>query len=285
MSYGSQRGSRSSHRGSGRGRGKLHSEKKRKGHKRRSGGKYLLETGEAPSFEKVVDKTLSRLGNLAGQIFACSPFSQYYDDWLLGLKSVITEFESNPAVEVDETFVKEHSQVIADIELKLSERRSEEAAFEETTRRLAEHKTLLVQTDTEYSYGTQELASERKSDIKRLNRAVRDFEEELEELNQTKVSVFSPLARRSRSRKKAELNRKLDAAKGELESIMKELEAEQEKLRVAYEEKKQALIEEVQSLEKKVRGSEADASVEDRRIACEELVKAVQALMQRKPLQ
>ncbi|MBN1357600.1 hypothetical protein JW988_02420 [Candidatus Bathyarchaeota archaeon] len=245
----------------------------------------MMETSEAPDFEEVVEKTLSRLGNLGDQIFACSPFSQYYDDWLLSLKSVLSEFESNPAVPVDEEFVKACSQVLGDVELKLSERRSEEDVIEETTRKLAEHKTLLVQADTEYSYGTQELASERKSDIKRLNRAIRDFEEELEEVNQTQISVFSPLARRSKSRKKAELTRKLDAAKGELESIIKELEAEQEKLRVAYEEKKQALIEEVHSLETKVRGSEADGSVEDRRVTCEKLVKAVQALMQRKTLQ
>ncbi len=244
-----------------------------------------METSEAPAFEEVVERTLSRLGNLGGQIFACSPFSQYYDDWLLGLKSVLSEFESNAAVELDEEFVKARSQLVADVELKLSNIQGEEDILENDTRRLAKQRSLLVQADTEYSYGTQELASERKSDIKRLNRAIRDFEEELEEVNQTKVSVFSPLARRSKSRKKAELTRKLDAAKGELESIMKELEAEQEKLRVAYEEKKQALIEEVQSLETKVRGSEADGSVEDRRVVCEELVKAVQALMQRKTLQ
>lgn len=150
---------------------------------------------------------------------------------------------------------------------------------------LAKKRNLLVQTDTEYSYRTQNLASERKSEIKRLTRRVRDFEEDLEETNQTQVSIFSPLARRSKSRKKAELTRKLDAAKGELESIVKELETEQEKLRVTYEEKKQALLEEVQSLEEKVRGSEADGSVEDRRVTCEELVKVVQALLQRKSLQ
>jgi uncharacterized phage infection (PIP) family protein YhgE len=282
MSYGSQRGSRSSRRGSGRGRGKLHSEKKRKGHKRRSGGKYLLEPGEAPSFEKVVDKTLSRLGNLAGQIFACSPFSQYYDDWLLGLKSVITEFESNPAVEVDETFVKERSQVIADIELKLSERRSEEAAFEETTRRLADHKTLLVQTDTEYAYATQNLASERKSNIKRLTRTVNDLETELEEITQTKVSMFSPLARRARSKKKSKIKRKLDAAKTELETAVKDLEAEQGKLRIEYEKKKQDITAQLQILEKKASGSETDSAAKDRQTACEALINTVKELLQRK---
>lgn len=285
MSYGSQGSSRGSRRGGGRGRGKVHSERKHKGQKHRSGGKYLMETSEAPAFEEVVEKTLSRLGNLGGQIFACSPFSQYYDDWLLSFKSVISEFESNPAVEIDEEFVEARSQLVADVELKLSERQRDEAVLENITRRLAKQRSLLVQADTEYSYGTQNLVSERKSETKHLTRAIRDFEEELEETNQTQVSVFSPLARRSKSRKKAELTRKLDTAKGELESVMKELEAEQEKLRVAYEEKKKALIEEVKRLEEKVGSSEADGSVEDRRFACEELVKAIQALLQRKTRQ
>jgi hypothetical protein len=283
MSYGSQSSSRGSRRGSGRGRGNVHHEKsKRKEQKHRSGGKYLLEASEAPAFEEVVEKTLGRLGKLGGQSFACSPFSQYFDDWLLSLKSVLSEFESNPAVEVDEEFVKERSQVIADVELKLSERRNEEAVFEEATRMLAEQNTLLVQTDTECSYATQNLASERKSEIKGLTRRVHDLEEELEETLQTKVSILSPFARRSQSHKKAELNRKLDAAKSELDSAVKALEAEQEKFRDECEKKKQAILEQMRILEKKVGSLEADGSVDDRRFACEELVNVVKSLLQRK---
>jgi DNA repair exonuclease SbcCD ATPase subunit len=273
----------SSRRKPGRGRGKVHHEKaKRKGQKRVSGGKYLLEKSEAPAFEEVVEKTLGRLQSLGGQTFAFSPFSQYHDDWLLSLESVLSEFELNPAVNVDEEFVKERSQVIADVELKLAERRREEAVLEEAARRLAEQNNLLVQTDTEHAYETQKLASERKSEIKRLTRRVRDLETELEETSQIKASVFSPFARRAKSHKKAEVTRKLDAAKSELESAVKALEAEQEKLRDECEKKKQAVMEQVRSLEKKVGGSEADGSVEDRRFACEELVNAVKALLQRK---
>jgi hypothetical protein len=242
----------------------------------------LLETSEAPTFEEVVEKTLGRLNNLGGQIFACSPFNQYYDDWLLSLKSVLSEFESNPAVSVDEAFVKERSKVIGDVELKLSERQRDEAAFEKTTRKLAEQKTLLVQTDTEYSYATQNLASERKDGIKSLTRSVNDLEAELEETQQTKVSVFSPLARRAKSKKTAELERKLDDAKNELESEVKDLEAEQDKLRVEYEKKKQDITEQVQILEKKVGGAETDGSAEDRQAACEALINAVKKLQERK---
>ena len=278
MSYGSQRGSR---RSSGRGRGKVHHEKaKRKGQKHRSGGKYLLEAGEAPTFEDVVEKTLSRLSNLGGQTFAFSPFSPYYEDWLLSLKSVLSEFESNPAVNVDEEFVKERSQAIVDVELKLAERRREEAVLEKATRMLAKQNNVLVQTDTEYTRATQKLASERKREVKRLTLRVHDLEEELEETNQKKASIFSPFARRAKSHEVAEITRKLEAAKRE--SVVKEFEVKQEKLHDEYEKKKQAVIEQVQSLEKKVGGLETDGSVEDRRVACEELVKAVKALHQRK---
>ncbi len=280
MGYQSSSGTR---RSSGRGRGKVHSEKgKRKGHKHRSGGKYLLSASEAPSFEEVVAKTLGNLNHLGSQIFAFSPFSQYFDDWLVSLRHVISEFESNPAVEMDEEFIKMRSQLVTAIELKLSERQRDEAVLENTMRKLAKQRNLLVQTDTEYSYGTRKLVSERKSETKHLNHTIRDLEEELEEIDQTQISVFSPLARRSKSRKKAELIRKLDVAKSEIESIMKELETEKEKLRLVYEKKKQAVIEEVKRLEKKIGGSEADVSLEDRRVACEEMAKTVQALLQRK---
>ena len=282
MSYGSQSGSR---RGTGRGRGKVHHEKaKRKGRKHRSGREYFLEGSESATFKEVVEKTLGRLSNLGSQTFAFSPFSPYYEDWLLSLKSVLSEFESNSAVNVDEEFVKERSQVIVDVELKLAERQREEAVLEKATRMLAKQNNLLVQTDTEHTRATQKLALERKREVKGLTRRVHDLEEELEETNQTKASVFSPFARRAKSQKVADVTRKLDAAKSELESVAKEFEVKQEKLHDDYEKKKQAVIAQTRSLENKVRGLETDGSVEDRRLACEELIAAVKAILQRKRL-
>jgi len=283
MSHGSQSSSRGSRRGSGRGRGTLHHEKsKRKDQKHRSSGRYPLEASEAPAFTEVLEKTLGRLSNLGSQTFAFSPFSQYYDDWLLSLKSVLSEFESSPAVNVDEEFVKERSQVIADVELKLAARRQEETILEETARRLADQNNLLVQTDTEYTHETQKLAAQRNSEIKSLTRKVQDLEGELEEANQMKASIFSPFARKAKSNKTAEAARKLDTAKSDLETAAKAFEVEQEKLQDEYEKKKQTIIKQVRSLEKKVEGAETDYSAEDRRFACEEIINAVKALLQRK---
>ena len=180
-----------SRRGTGRGRGKVRREKtKHKGPKNRSGGKYLLEESEAPTFEAVVEKTLARLQSLGSQVFAFSPFSQYFDDWLFSLKSILSEFELNSAVNVDEEFVKKRSQIIADVELKLAARRHQEAVLEEAARILAGQKNLLVQIDTECTDATQKLASERNSEIKRLTRSVHDFEEELEEARRMKAGIL-----------------------------------------------------------------------------------------------
>lgn len=282
MSYRPQTRSR---RNAGRGRRTLHHEKaKRKGQKHHSNGKYTMEESETQSSEEIVEKTLSRLQSLGEQVFAFSPFSQYFDDWLLSLKTVLSEFESNPAITLDEEFVNARSQVITDIELKLAERRREEAVLSEATRRLADQNHLLVRIDREYATATRELASKRNSEIKRLTRRVRDFEEELEDISQMKTSVFSPFARRAKSQRRNDVTRKLDAAKSELNLVLKAFEVDQEKLHDEYEKRKQMVIEQVRSLEKKIVGLETDGSMDDRRFTCEELVNAVNALMRRKAL-
>jgi hypothetical protein len=280
MSYRSQTRSR---RNTGRGRKKLHHEKaKRKGHKHHSSGKYLLEESKAPTFNEGVKKILGRLHSLGNQIFAFSPFSQYHDDWLLSLKSVLSEFESNPTVTVDEKFVKERSQVMADVELKLAERRREEAVLVEATRRLANQNHLLVQIDRNYATANRKLASKRNREIKRLTRKVHDFGEELDEASQMKASIFSPFARRAKSNRTAEVTRKLDVARSELESVVKAFKVDQEKLHDEYEKKKQAVIKQVRSLEKEIEGLETDGSVEDRQLACNALVNSLNTLLQRK---
>jgi hypothetical protein len=265
-----------------RGHRKMHHERgKQKGQKHRHGGKYLLENDTAPTFKEVVEKTLVRLRSLGGQIFAFSPFSQYFDDWLLSLKSILAEVESNPTVNADAEFVKERSQVIADIELKLAERRREEAVFVEATRKLADQNHLLVKIDIEYATATRELASKRKGEIKRLTRSVHDFEEELEETSRTKTGI-NPFARRAKSEKTAEITQKLDAAKSEIGSVVKTFEVEQKKLSDEYEKRKQEAIEHVRNLEREVESLDIDVSIEDRRLACEILANAVNGLLQRK---
>jgi DNA repair exonuclease SbcCD ATPase subunit len=182
---------------------------------------------------------------------------------------------------VDDEFVKERSQVISNVELKLAERRREETALEETARRLADQNHLLVQIDTEYATATRNLSSKRNSEIQRLTRKVHDLEEELDQMNRMKTGL-NPFSKRAKAHKTAEVAQKLDAAKSELESALQNFTVEQEKLHDEYEKKKQAVIEQVRNLEKDVEVLETDGSALERRVACEALVNAVNAFLQRK---
>ena len=188
MSYRSQRSSR---RSSGRGRGKVHHEKsKRKARKHRSRNQQTLEASDTLCLEEIAKKILERLSNLGIQTFAFSPFSQYFRDWLLSLKNVISEFESNPNVKADEEFIEKRSQLISDIELNLSERQREEDVLENATRMLTKQRNLLVQTKTEFSYTLQKPVSERKSEIRSISTATPNIPIEVISLGSIRSESF-----------------------------------------------------------------------------------------------
>jgi len=97
---------------------------------------------------------MKRLGE---QKFAVSPFREYFDDWLINLNEVLSEFESNPGVKVDEGFVNERGRLMAKVEQELAEIKRDEAALDVAAKELAEHNHLLVQLDAEYAAQTREI--------------------------------------------------------------------------------------------------------------------------------
>lgn len=279
MSYRPQRNPRH---GTGRGTAKIHHEKlKLKGQKHRSANRYVMEEYQNPTVEKVVEKTLSRLQSLGNQTFAFSPFSQYFDDWVVSLKSVLSEFESNPAINVDEWFTHERSRIISSVEHKFADRLREETVLGEAVRKLAEKNQLQAQRDTEYAAATGKLASRRNSENQRLARVVNELEKELGQTKQIKASIFSPFSRKTKAKKMAEVTSKLDSAKKELELVDQNFQADQKKLADEYDKEKQAIKEEKQNLGKQSEGLDTDSSVNDRRDTCETLIVAVKALIQR----
>src|SRR4030067_2922577 len=119
----------------GRGHQKsLHEKTKAKREKHQSRNKLLQEENKTATFQELAEKTITRLKRLGSQVFAFSPFSNYFDDWLVNLKEVISEFESNRAVSVDEQFAKERLEIFSKVELELGERRREEANLEKETK-------------------------------------------------------------------------------------------------------------------------------------------------------
>ena len=258
-----------------------HEKAKTKTHKHKDKSKLSHEETEV-TVEKTVEKTLTSIKKLGEQRFAISPFSQYFDDWLINLKEVLAEFESSQAITVDETFVKERERIVFQVERELTELKQAEAALNLKVRELADNNHLLVELDADYAAKTRELGPRRNAEIERLTPNVKQLEEELERVKRMKTSIFS-FTKKAKAKKEAETMHKLESAKAELESVLEKFKAEQEKLHDEYEKKKHATIDRVQELEKDVEKLETDTSTTPRHNASETLINAINALFQRKP--
>lgn len=254
---------------------------KAKGRKRRSSGSYISEENHAPTPEGVVERTLNRLHNLGNQIFAISPFSQHFGRWLIDLRVVLSEFESSPNLNVDDQFVKERSQVLSNVELRLEELRRRETSGEEAFKSLSDNRLLLVRIEEDYAAGKKEIKERKRTQIKRLSSNVDSLKEELKLIARTKTGIFRAISKKTKAQKEAEATQRLNSAQGELAFAVQHFAAEQERLRDECERKKQPLIEQVRKNQKEIENQEIDGSLEVRRAACEALVNAVNTLLQR----
>ena len=258
-----------------------HDKARAKLHKPRGRSKVLQEERVTTS-EEIAEKTLNSLKRLGDQRFAVSPFSQYFDDWLINVKQVLSEFESSPTVKVNEVFVKERQRLLTALEQKFAELRKEEATLNKAVGELADNNHLLVETDVDYAAKTREIGSKRNVEIQNLTLKVQNLEAELERVKGMKTSFFG-FTKKAKAQKQAATLRDLESAKAKLESVVQAFKADQEKLHDEYEKKKQVIIERVQRLEKEVEKLETDNSLTVRHDACDAFVRAIAGLLERQP--
>jgi hypothetical protein len=260
-----------------------HEKAKTKAHKHQGRSRNLQEEPQIATLKEIAEKTLNRLKRLGEQKFAVTPFSAYFDDWLVNLKEVLSEFESSPALSVDEGFVNERGRLIAKVGRELAETKQTEAVLYGAAKELADNNHLLVQLDAEYAAKTREIGPRRNAEIQSLSLSVRSLEGELERVKAMKTS-FLGFTKKAKAQKEAEALRKLESAKTGLESALQKFKVEQERLHDEYENKKQNTIERVQQLEKEVERIDNDRSLIIRSQACEALIDAVKALLERQPV-
>ena len=268
---------------SGRGHQKIERERA-KARKQKHLPSDRTAAGSAAPFskEQVAEKTLKSLRGLGNQRFALSPFSQYFDDWLINLREVLSVFESTPLLNVDESYVAERSRIMTRIEGELVKRRRlEEAELKERWKVRSEKNHLLTKIDTDYAADTRELKVKRNAEIDNLTKTVNGLERQLDEIGKVKTGLFNVLVKREKAQKEKETAAKLGSAKKELEKAVQNFTVEQEKLHGEYEKKKQKTIEEAQLLEKEIEKLEIDNSQQHRQTACEALVEAISAFLER----
>ena len=258
-------------------------EKKSKEKKKRSGPKYLIDDITEVTPQEVAEKTLNGISKLGTQIFALSPFSQYFDDWLVSLRQVVLEFESNPVIKVDEKFQKERMQAFLDIEGALAESRLQESNLTAEAKALAENNHLMVEADQEYAEKTRENSNKRNAEVQRLSNKIHQLEDDLSVQEEIKIGFFKFNEKKRAQQKLNQLTNDLSASKSELEVTLASFTAEQEKLHDNYQKRKQELSENSDRLHKELEKLETDTSIEARQTVCNTLANAVKTLLQRTP--
>jgi hypothetical protein len=250
--------------------------------KRRSLGSYELEEDHVQTFGEIVDRTLKRLSNLGNQVFAVSPFSEHFGRWLVDLRIVLSEFESNAIISVDDEFMKERSQALSNVGLELEKRQSEEASADETFKSLSTNRILLERIEKDHVARMRD--AERKNDvkIKRLSSNVDGIRQELDSVARMKTGIFRGVSKKTKARKEAEVTQKLNLSLREVSSAEQNFAAEQERFRDEHEKRKQPIVEQIRVMEKEVESQDVDGSLEARKAACETLINAVNAFVERK---
>jgi hypothetical protein len=280
MSFRPQIGSR---KGAGKQFSKSAHEKKSKEKKQKQSAKYLQEEAPQASVKEVAQKTLNSLSKLGNQIFALSPFSQYFDDWLVSFRQVTSEFESNPAIMVDEQFIKERTQIFLDVEGALAQDRLAESNLTEEAKALADNNHKIVEADKEYAEQTRERSNKRNAEVQRLSTKIREVEDKLAAQQEVKISFYKFSAKKKATQQLSQTTQELKATKNELEITLQNFAAEQEKLHDNYEKRKQELNENSDRLHKELEKLETDTSPDARRTACNSLSDSINNLLKRTP--
>jgi hypothetical protein len=256
-------------------------EKKSKAKKQKQAAKQFQEETPEVSAKEITERTLASVNRLGNQIFALSPFSQYFDDWLINLRQTISEYESSPVIKIDEQFEKERDQAFADVEAALAENRLAESTLTQEAKALEENNHRIADVDKESAEQTRELSNKRNAELQQLSNNVRELEETLSAQQDVKIGFFKFKEKREAAEKIAQTKKDLTAAKNKLEITIQSFKAEQDKLHDNYEKKKQELFDISDRLHKQLEKLETDTSTQARQSACNALAQAINALTQR----
>jgi len=265
---------------------------KTKTEKQRASGSYSLDEEHVPTSHELVDRTLNSLNHLGSQRFAVAPFYEHFDRWLLNLRTIMSEFESSQVTSVDAQFAKECSQSITDIEQALNERRIKETAREETLRKISQSildkKRAVGQIEREYSAKAKEIIHQRENTIRPVAGKLANLRRELDRVIRMRAGFLRGISKKAKMQKTEETTHKLDTTKKELVKIEQSFVTEQERLKEDYRKRKQQILAEIARHQREIESLEAGPQMDDaidvRRSACDALINAVNALLQRTEL-
>ncbi len=278
-----QRSGAGSSRGSGRGYGVQHRQKakaKKAKHKHESSARYEGEISPTTA-QEAAEETVNKLRKLGGQVFAVYPFSEYFDIWLRNVREVLSEFESNSVIKSDEQFSRDSQQILSDVESRLDERRRIEKSRIGVAEELSEKKQISDRLEKDFSDKEREAEAQGREEIKHLSSVISDLKEKMDEVERLKTGIFRGFSEKAKAHRMAEVKQELDSAKRELDLAEHNSDDARRKLKEDYETEKTPVLERMNLLEKELEEEETDGSLQNRDDACEALIKAVNALLER----
>ena len=263
--------------------------KQKKSEKERASGSHVFSEERVLTPKDVFDRTLNTLSHLGNQRFPIAPFYGHFDRWLLNLRTVLSEFESNPLINVDEQIAKQHIQVLSDIEQALKERREKEISRDEEIRRINQNlldaRNLLARTEHEYTTKRIQIADRKKRAVKSVAGKVERPRKEQNRTVPSRTSLFKSFFKKAQRQREAEATQTPDSTKREPSRTEHPFQDEQEKLQDEYNRRKQEILEKIANHQKEIEDLEAKTPIDDavnlRCKACEILIDAVNALLLR----
>ncbi|MGD6806602.1 MAG: hypothetical protein ACQCN4_06550 [Candidatus Bathyarchaeia archaeon] len=265
----------------GRGYGRFLREKFRGKNRKAKSADYGQEKRVLTENE-AVEITLKRLHTLGNQRFGSSPFSEYFDRWLLNVEAVLDEFKSHPSIGVDETFLRECNATLVSVKLQLENRRRREMTVNREIEKLADCRRRLQTINNDYSAKVIDVKTRKSREIKRLSEAIDALKKEQDAVIRLKTGILQLRSKKKREQKEIEVVQALTEKQNELEVATMNFNSEEKKFRDEFEAKKEPIYEEINKLQKIIGDIDTDGSLEERWFACEALIDAVNSFIQRK---
>jgi hypothetical protein len=238
----------------------------------------------AQTLKEVVDRAITGLDTLGSQTFAMPPFNQHFDRWLKSLISVLDDFEMSKVVEVDDKFREERVWLLSAVHAALKAEQAKEASREAAIMGLHSSKDLLFHAEQEHEEKLRGYTARRDAKLRGLTSSVDALRAEVDEILESKAGLLERFTKR-KTKMEEDSRWRLTAAENVLESTKSSFAEELTNLQKEYEHERGMILEKVASerkeIDRLVAEAEIDGSVEVRRVACDELARAVKVLVKR----
>jgi hypothetical protein len=248
----------------------------------RRGGKAKAEYKPTFTAQEITEATLKRLHTLGIQKFGSSPFSAHFERWLTDVKVVLSEFEANPNIGVDDELLADCTKALSTIEHQLENRRRFEALLDQEEKNFLECKSHLEKIKKEFFVAATEIGKQRSREVRRLRSNIEHLKKEQDMVVRMKTGFFRGVSKKERERREIDITQKLTAEQEALEIAMLNFKEAKGKLRDDYDRKATPIWVEMRKYQKKLDDGERDDSLEDRWFACEALTDAVNNFLLRK---